>query len=373
MNDKDIFISRTKDYGNLVSERNEYFDSLKQRLQIHLQLYKEIYSQGSLPDVFMGLINYDHFLAFTFKEQNRYFIALSTGTIRVLKNLFDYVVLQDVLFKDKVPNKCKQPFKFNPSFNKIIDNFYNYDLEFNLSSKEDTILSKKLLLYSMEIMVMHEFAHIKNGHLDYNTQTDMPYLLFEEDKISSKKENIRKALEYDADMSSMNCIMRKILLTATSTEEKIKELCNLYYALEITFNATGSLETNFENFQYAYYPEPIYRVFYSKSLKLSKKRFPYIDYEVLEIINKSLLKRYLNAPKEMSLLFQRRFIDDHPMFFYATKHGVVYDYIISSSYNKIHKQLQKHAFVMIPPKSQVDLKQDVMDLSLLDYFKSLEE
>ncbi|KGA80372.1 hypothetical protein KQ41_15945 [Lysinibacillus fusiformis] len=370
MTDKEIFISRVEEYGGIYLEANEEFSFLEKMLDIHKEIYNTLYPQWKLPDVFMGLINNDDFKAFSFKEQDRYFIALSTGTIRVLKNLFRYVIQQEVLYKDNLVKECKNPMHFNSSFDKIIMNFYRYDLNFDLNDEKSIKQADQLLLKSLELIMMHEFGHIKNGHLDYNKQTDKKNLLFEEDRFEMNKKNIRKVLEYDADISSMNCILRRLHITFNNSEDLINEIIELNYALAITFKAMGMKNVNIDNFENALYPEASYRILYSRAASTSFFNNEGIDESLKKKIKDEVTNHIIKAEQEIPILLQYRFIDDG-ILDYASNTGILSDYLLSTTYNNIQEELQKYSFVKLPPKSKIKLNQKTFDRELLQILRKL--
>lgn len=338
--------------SSVVLDENEHMRRIRTDFYIKSRLYKNSRPDKQIPEVYLGFINDDCFKALAFKKENQYFIGISNGAIRLLMNFFNYLMSKPYFMKDfgNANLETDQKIDLNPHAKRLIDHFYNFDFSIEPKSIVRKSLSYQLLYKAIHYLVMHEYAHITHGHLDYNIQTDQDFLLFEEDKINNKNTNIRKALEYDADSSATTLNLFPIIFFEASEHNVLIESRLLTIAAYSVFKLPSLIEYKIEDFPKKTYPSPDLRV--SNHLALvatyyleNKNEFDFDS----EVIIEFCTNLYLDCVKSFGEMFNYNHLNDKSLY-YSSMQGYKYQREVSKAWNSIRNDLQLKSFVDIAPE-----------------------
>ncbi len=201
-----------------------------------------IRNNKKLPKIHLAFLNDEELGAKATKWFGMYFIGLNIGSYYILINLFSRMLACPKIFENigdlKLERKDFSKYKMGSSQFKNFDDVYADTEEFigpnDLTRKE---VAKLLVHTSLLTLVLHEFTHIKNGHIDYliTTQT-------KGEKISPLTS---QTLEYDADCFSLN-FMIKAIINSNLAPEKINIqllrpiFADLYEIIKLTLFAQYS-------------------------------------------------------------------------------------------------------------------------------------
>lgn len=346
-----IFDDYTKKYGGLFKGENPHIKRIKSDFDEKINLYKIGRENLKIPDVNLNFINNDKFQALVFKSSGRYFIGISIGTIRSMFNFFNYLMSQPYFMSDfgNADEEIEQQIDIIPNSKKLIDNFYSYDFSIKPKSIIRKSFSYQLLYKSINYLIMHEFAHITHGHLDFNKQTDSHFMLFEEDVVKTYKTNIRKALEYDADSSATTTSLLPNPLFGLSEHNISIELRYLTIATYSLFKLNSLKEYRIEDLPYKTYPAPDQRISAHLSLATTffmdeKARF---DFDINPMVD-NMVNTYFECLKSFSKMVNYEPLKDKSLFFTSAQ-GYDYHRQVSKGWNQIREELEKNAFVPIAP------------------------
>ena len=360
---EEIFDEYTKRYGGIYKGENEHIRRIKSDFEEKVYLYKDSNPNYNIPSVYLGFINYDKFHALAFKQEDKYFIGISIGTIRSLENFFNFLFAQPYFLKDfgNAEVELEQKINLVPQTTKFIDYFNSYDFEITPKSGVRKHLAYQTFYKAINYLIMHEFAHITHGHLDYNVQTDQNFMLFEEDIIKSSKTNIRKALEYDADSSATTlCILPHPFFGASDHNTTI-EIRQLNIAAYFLFKLPSLIDYKIEDFPFKTYPSPDQRLANHLSLVATYllEKETQLIFDVNPMIDFSG-DIYLECLTASSKMFNYDLLEDKSLYFFSQQ-GYGYLREIHKSWNQIRDDLQGYAYVQLAPKdsySEEDLGYD---------------
>lgn len=356
--EEELFNVYTQKYGGLYTIEDSEVRQIKRNFYQKIGFYKNERSDSKIPDIYLGITNYPRFQAFTFKKEGLYFVAISIGTIRLLKNFFNYLYSQpsflDGDFGGEMENENINI--LNNNFKKLIDNFGVYDFEIEPISAIRKSFSYQTFLKAINYLLIHEFAHISHGHLDYNVQTDANFMMFEEDVIKNNRMDIRKALEYDADCSSTTINAAPKTFLGWSTHNAVIESRYLVVAMYFLFKLPALRDYNIKDFKNKTYPSPDQRL----SLQLATLNTLFLELEkIIGLDSKHLIETARNTYNECIIVYGKLFsseaADDKSVFFFS-KQSQEYLNSIRNSWNEVRDELEKHAYVTIAPIDEpVDL------------------
>lgn len=124
----------------------------------------------TIPDIYVGLVNDSKFYVATRKFDDQYFIAFSVGAMEILFHVFHHMMANaKVLTKFGDPSKEDTSIGFLSA--EIFDSTVLYEQSdgFIKLPKDPTRgnLAFLLLINALSFLLMHEWGHIANGHLDF--------------------------------------------------------------------------------------------------------------------------------------------------------------------------------------------------------------
>ena len=346
------FEEYTKRYGGIYKGENEHIGRIKSDFEGKVYLYKDSNPNYNIPSIYLGVINYDKFHALAFKQEDKYFIGISIGAIRSLENFFNFLFAQPYFLKDfgNAEVELEQKINLVPQATKFIDYFNSYDFEITPKSGARKHLAYQTFYKAINYLIMHEFAHITHGHLDYNVQTDQNFMLFEEDIIKSSKTNIRKALEYDADSSATTLSILPHPFFGHSDHNTTIEIRQLNIAAYFLFKLPSLIDYKIEDFPFKTYPSPDQRIashlllvetfFNENGDKLS------FDGDSMSNFSSEL---YFECLAASAKIFNYELLDEKSLYF-LSKQGYGYQREVQKAWNKIRNDLQRHAYVKIAPE-----------------------
>lgn len=354
-----VFDLYTKEHGGLYTGENEHIGRIKRNFYEQYKFYLYGKNLREVPDIHFNVTNYDRFQAYAFKKNGHYYIALSIGAIRSLYNFFCYLYSQPSFLSGAFGGneESEITLTLNPIHSRLIDNFYNYDFEITPSTVIRKSLAYETFYKAIDYLLMHEVAHITHGHLDYNTQTDGHFMMFEEDKIKKTKMDIRKSLEYDADCTATVFNLQPLPFLGWNTHNAEIEVRALVIAMYFLFKLPALKEYNIEDFHFRTYPSPDQRL----SIQLANIASFYASTENLrsvvdiEKVIGTSQQIYFDCINITEKIFGLKRIEDKSLFFFSQQ-SHQYLATIRDSWNEIRDDLEKIAFVSIAPKDdEIDL------------------
>lgn len=274
VNEKErIFDTFTKSQGlggiYLPNEEQDYDNLYITMLEASTKYIEEIrMMHPKLPKVNVYYVDNEHVInACAFKTNSEYFIAINTGVVVKLKEIFD------VIFKS----------------NKLYDN----DL---FRESEQNLLSPKFMYFSMMFLVCHEYSHIRFGHCD------LIYHLWGT-SISEITSNcliddgiFLQTLELDSDCCTIANITNRILIINKGDIQRVSDdlgqwMLSCYILFKIFDNGEHTVYENYDldNLAKLTHPRPGMRQNYllSNIATLLLKHFD--DSEVDKIFDRVLL------------------------------------------------------------------------------------
>lgn len=215
------------------------------------------------PAVHIDFINDIGFNACAFKNQGLYFIGINIGVVQILKKLFGYILSHPKLLTE-IGDSSKEIEK-NILNNVLITDhnyfrlFMNYDVEIDDPIDETRkAYSKKLLTYALEFLILHEYGHITNGHVDYFSNRKGTSFIFEFSQ-NQEKNLLMQTLEMDADAFAANYVGRRLLFNDDpiyqffELKEDLKQKC---YASYFMFRLFGKKEYDLSKLEKCSHPVP---------------------------------------------------------------------------------------------------------------------
>ena len=348
----ELFEKYTNRFGGTYKLDNQHFRRIRFEFYEKMELFKIKHGKDSIPDIHLGFINNDQFQAMTFKYENKYFVGISIGTIHSLFNFFNYLYSQEYFLSEsgELNLKKEDSLEIDKSKRKLIDYFYNPDI--GIPNNTRLYESYQTFYKAIHYLIMHEVSHVLNGHLDFNTQTDGRFMMFEEDIIKPSKMDIRKALEYDADSAATTfCINPSYVFGMNKHNLKIS-LRELVIAMYFVFNLPALIDVKLEDFFNRTYPYPAQRV----AIQITTIATLLIDIEKKTGIDSSEMVEfatniYFECIKASAKMFGNHPIEDKSLFFYS-KQSKIYADTITSAWNSIRDDLQEKAFIKIASKDE---------------------
>jgi hypothetical protein len=297
MNNDAIFDEVTKQYGGRFHlKKNQFISSiLIEARQIGLDIIEDLNNYNSkLPDVNINFIDNNLFNAYSFKNNDSYYIGINKGTIINLYTFFNYILSFPNILNLFGNNEHEITPDYNPKYlNEII----------KPKDKQREIYAQGLFYYSTIFLTLHEYAHIINGHLDFiNQKRNFIFKI-----INSLQKNNKlnaQTLEFDADCYAANIGIKSIISRYQDNinlqEDKqpyfksLEEAFFLWtFATYTVFRFLGKNEYNLEKLDKYPHPSPGFRQYYTSAL--IPKIIQNSEYSIL---NECILKKTSTAMTE---------------------------------------------------------------------------
>ena len=180
---------------------------------------------GTMPDVYLDFTTQEGFRAFV-RKRERYFIGVSIGMIVELRESFQGMV-QDPAFVPQVED-APLPVYAVP-FGEVA--LYTHEPDVWLGRLPDGVrpilmpterekLAERLLNRALQFVILHELAHVRNGHYDMvNALLGKPAILDIESDLPSETDALtRQALEMDADSWATNQMVTQMAHTVRTSK-----------------------------------------------------------------------------------------------------------------------------------------------------------
>lgn len=298
------------------------------------------------------------FSAYVFREQGHYFIGISIGAIESLFRFFQFLYSQPY-FDSGLGDSSKETettlgLSLNPDY--LLDYFYNYDIDTQPKCPVRNRYSYQLFFKSVNYLLLHEYAHITHGHLDYLARGKKNFLYYEKDLIVSGNADIEKALEYDADTaasaysifnSTGMLLFGEAMISAHNLRLEIKQS---YLAVYFLHKLTELTDTELEDYNHKTHPISDQRTsahgamvvtFLAEQFKNGSIDVDDVSDYVSSILTDVAMPGYAR-------LFNKDVLDDRLLFFYS-KQGLPYINTVREGWNKVRDELEKYAYVKIAP------------------------
>ena len=270
MNNDAIFNEVTKQYGGRFHLKKNQFSSriLIEARQIGLDIIEDLNNYNSkLPDVNINFIDNNLFNAYSFKNNDSYYIGINKGTIINLYTFFNYILSFPNILNFIGNNELEITPDYNPQYlNEII----------KPKDKDREIYAQGLFYYAILFLTLHEYAHIINGHLDFiNQKRNFIFKII--NSLQKKSELNAQTLEYNADCYAANIII-KIIINRYQDNINLQEDKKPYFksleeafflwtfATYTVFRFLGTNEYNLEKLDKYPHPAPIFRQYYTSTL-----------------------------------------------------------------------------------------------------------
>ena len=311
------------------------------------------------------------FSAFVFREQGHYFIGISIGAIESLFNFFQFLYSQpyfDTGFGDSSKEtETALNLSLKPDY--FLDYFYNYDLAVKPKCPIRNSYSYQLFYKAINYLLLHEYAHITHGHLDYLARGKKNFLYYENDTILTGNADKEKALEYDADAaasaysifdSTFHLLFGRVMLSEHNLNIEIKKSNLAVYFLH---KLTELTDIEVEDYTHKTHPISDQRTSnhgamiqtYLKEL-LAGEQF---DVASVEVFGPSVITEI--AMPGYARMFNKEILDDRLLFFHS-KQGLPYINAVRKGWNEVRDELGKHSYVKLAPNDEL-----FEDIGLFDY------
>jgi hypothetical protein len=310
MNNDDIFDEVTKRYGGRFHlKQNQFLSSLLiETRKIGLDIIEDLRKNNSkLPDIHINFIDNKSFNAYSFKNNDSYYIGINKGTILNLYSFFNY----SLSFPNVLSYIGNNENEIEPDFN--INNLKEI---IKPKDKQREIYAEGLFYFATLFLILHEYAHIINGHLDFiNKKTNFIFKIV--NSLGKKSELNSQTLEFDADRYAANIVIKNIINRYQNNLNLQEDIQPYFQSLEeafflwtfatyTVFRFLGKNEYNFEKLDKYPHPYPGFRQHYTSAL------IPTIikDSEYSNL-NESILKKTSTAVKEFE--DSLKIIKKHPI------------------------------------------------------------
>lgn len=189
-------------------------------------------SNDKLPSPYFNFIQNNSINAVATKFDGNYFVGINTGTLTLIHQLFLRMLSSNSILT-KWGNVGKET-NTTKIHNAQITNVDTYVLVRNENENivpNDNLrqhLAYILTYHSMNFLMMHEYAHIIMGHLDFiGNQTQS--FTFSENDDSIKLDNLLiQTLEWDADSFATNIMMQEIYGSIETIDDCPEEIKSFY-------------------------------------------------------------------------------------------------------------------------------------------------
>lgn len=272
-NEQEIFNYAMQSQGGIYipSGRLEIDTVLESMLEViteHIKVTNEL--NKHLPNVNIFYTNNMSINACAFKINNQYFISINVGAVIRLKEIFDNIVLNNII-TEKI--------------------FNNQDVLIN---------SSELLYFAMIFLIAHENSHIRFGHCDLINHLfwdkETKFLMEATSNCLANDGLFRQTLEYDADCCAIANLINRQLMSRDYHNRDFNEfshgvsLCTLacYILFKIFDNGEHINYDNYDldNLENSTHPQPGLRMNYIVVNILSILSQYYKDNEINAILDK---------------------------------------------------------------------------------------
>ena len=333
--DKNIFDENLRMYGGRYEIGYESFDYLLESLITDSQAFIKnlINENANLPEVYIDYINSERANACAFKVDNKFYIGIMKGTVAKMK-----VIIQQLL-------------------DEIMDvNFHT--LKYNKRS----LYEEAFLILAFRFIVLHEYGHIVNGHIDWKKNNSRDSFFFENYTESNIDSNIdRQTREMNADRfaakSSIDNIFknggfRSKYFSNTNIDKIAEALVCLYSAAYIMFLIFMPFTYDEKNFHMMSHPHPAIRQSYTITTTMNEYVFDEHDFEMD-------LSSYMNIvqgdyEKIAIKLMQLRNEFINPLKVPYTKLGWEHMLRIHNNWEKVRKQLTGFNYTKLEEFERMD-------------------
>ncbi|MGE7881701.1 hypothetical protein [Bacillus sp. NPDC094077] len=366
---------KNENLGRIYTGENEHIRRIFLDFNDSLQVQMENNPSLPKPNLYVTTLATKSSV-FVFKEKGHYFIGISIGTIEALLRFFKFLYSQpyvDPEFGDITKEKeTSLDLSLNPDF--LLDYFYNYDLDISPNCPARNHFSYQVFFKAINYLLLHEYAHISHGHLDYLSRGKRNYLYYEKDTINAGNADIEKALEYDADSAATvhslkdNTFFSMFGALAVSEHNLKINIKQLNIAVYFLNKLTELTDIDFEDYANKSHPISDQRTSNHFDLTVtyfSQRRAQYnFDVNSLSDYGSDVLLKL--AMPAYSKMFNKGIIDDKLLYFYS-KQGLPYINNVRKKWNIVRKELEKCAYTKIPPEDEL-----ISGEGLYDYDEVLE-
>ncbi|PFI17462.1 hypothetical protein [Bacillus cereus] len=273
------------DKAVLMSGKGRRYNVKHNELTVILEELKEIGTtiiedirivRPHFPSVHIDFINDVRFNACAIKQDDMYFIGINIGVVQVLEKLFNYIMSHPNLMTGIGDVSLEIKKEISSDYIAINHNylrlFTNYDVEVNAPiGKERKLCAKALYMYALEFLILHEYGHIVNGHMDYDYFRRRSGLSFMFELNSCEKNGLfTQTLEMDADSYAATRITQSIIedhnrtlakteaigISPMSFKERLKQMC---YSVYFMFRLFGEMSYDLRTLEKNSHPAPGFR------------------------------------------------------------------------------------------------------------------
>ncbi|MEH7490824.1 hypothetical protein [Neobacillus niacini] len=352
---------KNENLGRIYTGHNEHIRRIYLDFNDSLQVQMKNTPSLPKPNLYVTTLS-SEFSVFTFKAQGHYFIGISIGTIEALSRFFQFLYSQpyfDPDFGDITKEReTALDLSLNPDY--LLNYFYNYDLDISPNCLARKTFAIQVFFKAINYLLLHEYAHITHGHLDYLSRGKQNYFYYEKDTINVGNADIEKALEYDADSAAtahslkddtLFSMFGALAISEYNLKLNIKELNIAVYFLN---KLTELTDIDFED--YAHKSHPISDQRTSTHIDVTSTYFmqrkDHFSFDVNSVIEYGIDVIFKLAALAYSKMFNKEPIDDKLIFFYS-KQGLPYLNNVRSKWNTVRNELKSYAYVEIASENEL--------------------
>lgn len=360
--------------GRIYTGDNEHLRRIYQDFNDAILFQVENNPNLPRPNLYVTTLS-SKFSAFVFREQGHYFIGISIGTIESLFNFFQFLYSQpyfDTGFGDSSKeNETLLDLSLKPDY--FLDYFYNYDLAVEPNCPVRNSYSYHLFYKAINYLLLHEYAHITHGHLDYLARGKKNFLYYENDTIHTGNADIEKALEYDADSaasayslfdSTSHLLFGEVTLSEHNLNIEIKKSNLAVYFLH---KLTELTDIELEDYSHKTHPISDQRTsahgMMINTFLYERLAGEHLDVDSIAEFGASVITEI--AMPGYAQLFKKEILDDRLLFFYS-KQGLPYINAVRKGWNVVREELGKYSYVKLAPNDEM-----LEGRELFDYKKIL--
>jgi hypothetical protein len=193
-------------------------------------------TNSKLPNVFINFIDSSLLNAVVSKNEYGYFIGLNTGTIFLLNDLFFRMLASPNILKEfgDISKECKTKKIYNAQITDLNLLFLAKETTEDVAPKDEIRFTLALLLssFAIKFLIMHEYAHIIFGHVDYMGHTTNEFswneINYDKNTIKNIDSLFTQTCEMDADCFGVNIGMQELNIYFQNLPE-VKDELKLFF------------------------------------------------------------------------------------------------------------------------------------------------
>lgn len=191
-----------------------------------------------LPSCNFNIINDSRVNAKAALFENQYYVGINVGTVACISNLFNRMLSHpDILKQYGDPSKETPPekiFDVQVVDFEVLKDYMHSEKIIIPKNPQRASLARYLTQICLKTILMHEYAHIKNGHVDYKKSlfVDSRYNEFAQINNLAEGNLMWQALEMDADCIAVNNLIMEAEVLLIYRQYIPKAFAEFYTDLE---------------------------------------------------------------------------------------------------------------------------------------------